>query len=222
MSATKWKMFFDISCPNSWISFKLLNNGTIPKIANGIEFVPMSDVKLVLIETYELRMKRRRKRRHELDGTIAPIREITDYFSKKLQPTESYRMPDNWEHVYSTNLRLGTLLSALFLSSVKNYCPNQFLRTVEVVGERIWELQQPVHKGAHLFRCSRNAGVSLRDTEEIVSRLSHVDSRQLLHQNSLEAFQLGAVSTPFFASVDGSQTTTFSSFQDFKRFMLTS
>ncbi|KAK6057981.1 hypothetical protein COOONC_04456 [Cooperia oncophora] len=117
MSVTKWKMFFDIACPNSWISFK----------------------------------------------------------------------------VYSTMIRYGTITPAIFLSSIKKHFPEHFLRSVEIVGERIWERKQLVHKGAHLFQCSREAGLSFKDSDEIISRLSHVDSRQLLHENSQEALQLGVL-----------------------------
>ncbi|KAK6013243.1 hypothetical protein OSTOST_21499 [Ostertagia ostertagi] len=221
MSATKWKVFFDISCPNSWISFKLLNSGKLPLHIDCLDFVPISDVKLHLIRTYEARMRRRWKRNDE-ELTITSIPGNTELFSKTVQDTECKMIPDNWEAVRSTILLDGTLLPAIFLSSVKKRYPEHFLHCVEIIGERIWDLQQPVRKGAHLFQCSRAAGVSFRDSEELVSRLPHMDSRQLLHENSLEALQLGASSAPFFASTNGIPTTTFNNFNDFKRFVLTS
>ncbi|KAK6041617.1 hypothetical protein COOONC_20877 [Cooperia oncophora] len=69
-------------------------------------------------------------------------------------------------------------------------------------------------------RLERRSGLSFKDSDEIISRLSHVDSRQLLHENSQEALQLGASSAPFFASSSGEPTVTFSDFHDFKNFVI--
>ncbi|XGW08292.1 hypothetical protein V3C99_010975 [Haemonchus contortus] len=222
MAATKWKMFFDIACPNSWISLKVLKDGHMSKLMNDIELVPIADVKLHLVRTYEARMKRRWERKQQKEESTTPLLQHGELFAKKLPPVEGYMIPDNWEKVHSSALRQGTLLPALFLSSMKHYYPEHFLPAIEVIGERIWEQQLPVHKGAHLFQCSRDAGISFKDSDEIISRLSHVDNRQLLLQNSEEALRLGASSAPFFASTIDTPTVTFSDFHDFKKHLLNS
>lgn len=186
-------------------------------VMDHIELVPICDVKLHLIRTYEWRM--RRKRRHEIPEseyptTLLPPKTIQD------NAAEDYALPSDWSEIYSSLSNKRSILPAIFLSSVKKHCPQHFLRSVHVVGERIWEARKPVHKGAHLFTCAREAGLAFRDTEEIIARLSSVEARKLLHDSSEDALRLGASSAPFFAVTDTEVTTTFDNYQYFKRCVL--
>uniref|UniRef100_A0A0N4WQN8 2-oxoglutarate dehydrogenase E1 component DHKTD1, mitochondrial n=1 Tax=Haemonchus placei TaxID=6290 RepID=A0A0N4WQN8_HAEPC len=168
------------------------------KLMDDIELVPIADVKLHLVRTYEARMKRRWERKQQKEETTIPLLQHGELFAKKLQSVEGYVIPDNWEEVHSTVLRQGTLLPALFLSSMKHYYPKHFLPAIEVIGERIWEQQLPVHKGAHLFQCSRDAGISFKESDEIISRLSHVGACFQISVNGCCAMVLSLFQHLFF------------------------
>ncbi|EYB84398.1 hypothetical protein Y032_0317g2320 [Ancylostoma ceylanicum] len=116
---------------------------------------------------------------------------------------------------YSSALANGSIIPALFLCSVKQRLPEHFLRSVEVIGERIWDRRLPVCKGAHLSTCAREAGLTFLEAEEIISRLSHVDSKELLRRNSEEAVLLGASFAPLFVS-SPEYSITFHNFHDFR------
>ncbi|WKX96491.1 hypothetical protein Q1695_012713 [Nippostrongylus brasiliensis] len=217
MSAVRWKMFFDITCPNSWISLQKLKSDRMFSVINQTDFVPICDVKLTLIRTYEQRMTLRRRRKapdyvEEPQPFEFPVR-------KEFMKNDNI-LPKDFEEIYATTSNKGSLLPAVFLSVVKKQHQQNFMRSIDVVGDRIWNRRLPVHKGAHLFACAQEAGISFKDSDEIIARLAHVDSRQALHINSERALQLGANYAPFFALSSEETARTFDNFYDFERFVL--
>ncbi|KIH61375.1 hypothetical protein ANCDUO_08356 [Ancylostoma duodenale] len=120
---------------------------------------------------------------------------------------------------YSSALANGSIIPALFLCSIKQQLPEHFLRSVEVVGERIWDRRLPACKGAHMSACAREAGLTFLEAEEIVSRLSHVESKEVLHRNSEEAVLLGANFAPLFVA-SNDDAISFHNFHDFTTFLL--
>ncbi|VDM58012.1 unnamed protein product [Angiostrongylus costaricensis] len=188
MWPSKWRVFFDIVCPNSWatfqvsianlacvsnfvhIFFQILQNWKVSKSMGAVEFIPISDVKLRLIRTYERRMCRRSK--------------FPFIFRNEKEMHVSLQC-------HSSAIYSGSLLPAVFLSLVKDRYPEHFIRSIEVVGSRMWNSRLPISKGSHLFTCARESGLSFKDSDQIISTLSHVDSRQILHKNSEEALLLG-------------------------------
>ncbi|KAL6735135.1 hypothetical protein Aduo_005607 [Ancylostoma duodenale] len=123
------------------------------------------------------------------------------------------------EETYSSALANGSIIPALFLCSIKQQLPEHFLRSVEVVGERIWDRRLPACKGAHMSACAREAGLTFLEAEEIVSRLSHVESKEVLHRNSEEAVLLGANFAPLFVA-SNDDAISFHNFHDFTTFLL--
>ncbi|KAJ1349184.1 hypothetical protein KIN20_004655 [Parelaphostrongylus tenuis] len=86
----------------------------------------------------------------------------------------------------------------------------------------MWSNRLPIHKGAHLFTCAREAGLSFKDSDTIISTLSHVDTRGILHRNSEEALRLGATCAPFFVTESDGCIVAFDSFHDFQQSILSS
>ncbi|KHJ84320.1 hypothetical protein OESDEN_15969 [Oesophagostomum dentatum] len=189
------------------------------QLLGDIDFVPISDVKLALLQFGDRRTHRRRENSECDEVTSYPkLLGNTEFFAKEFKTTEDYLPPIDWKETYASVLAKGSILPALFLCSVKHNCPEHFVRAVEVVGERIWERRLPVHKGAHMSVCAREAGLPFVMSESIVSRLSHMDTRQLLEENSKEAFIHGVTFAPLFVSSNGS-TVVFHNFHDFRAYL---
>ncbi|KAE9414875.1 hypothetical protein Angca_000794, partial [Angiostrongylus cantonensis] len=190
----KWRVFFDIVCPNSWATFQMLQNWKVSKSVGAVEFVPISDVKLRLIRTYEQRMCRKKSVlvKETRDFTDQPkVDETPKTLSMNISEADNYVLPIDWEECHSSAIYNGSLLPAVFLSLVKDRYPEHFIRSIEVVGSRMWNSRLPICKGSHLFTCARESGLGFKDSDHIISTLSHVDSRQILHKNSEEALLLG-------------------------------
>ncbi|KJH44328.1 hypothetical protein DICVIV_09644 [Dictyocaulus viviparus] len=182
----------------------------------SVELIPISDRKLYLIRTYDERIRQRRDNK-----TIRwKARDAPKSLALNGIESGSYILPNNWQECYSSALENGTILPAIFLSSVKYHLPQYFIRSVEVVGRRVWQNRLPTFKGAHLFACAREAGLTFKESDEIISRLPHKDTRQLLHKNSEEAFRLGAMCAPLLVCESDDTAQIFENFHDFEQSVL--
>ncbi|KAK6734295.1 hypothetical protein RB195_017836 [Necator americanus] len=219
MASLKWKVFIDVVCPNSWTAFKVLRSNKMSNLVKNMDFVPVCDVKLAMLRLGERNTTQHRIKSSEGCDDSPNKRNLRspEFFAKQVLTMEEYVPPVKWEETYSTALTNGSILPSLFLCSVKEQVPKHFLRSVEVTGERLWDRRLPVHKGAHLSTCAREAGLTFLESEEIISRLSHVDCKELLRRNCEEAILSGVKFAPLFVACDA-DSIAFHSYADFETF----
>ncbi|PAV59400.1 hypothetical protein WR25_03525 [Diploscapter pachys] len=135
----------------------------------------------------------------EIEGCARPKRfywPTVEYTAPEL----TYRLDKNWQIYYLTWILESAAISSptTFLGLIKSEFPDLYMKAIHHLGTALWENYDSIFWAPKLCKCAREIGLSFRDTEDLVSRLSHPKSRKLITQSSDRAIQLGATSTPFF------------------------
>ncbi|CAI5439688.1 unnamed protein product [Caenorhabditis angaria] len=213
-SLPKLKCYFDVVCPNSWMTLQILSENS--SLFETIEYSPVCDFKIGILHNGQIWNQRRKqhtsriwKPKKQQEEEIEPepegiLRRI-DERGKQLLNFKTIEAPKNWSKTYKNAIKKGSIIPQLYLTSIKERCPDLYEEAIQHLGKRLWDEEKPVHYGCHMSTVSRELGIPFRIAEDIVARLSTPENRHILNRNCKEALDLKLTEAPgviIFASAD--------------------
>ncbi|CAD6195568.1 unnamed protein product [Caenorhabditis auriculariae] len=207
---SKTKFFYDIYCPNSWAAFQLLKRKT--HVFSNLEYIPISEFKTELLQRRQRNFNRREERAQEIEVEDEEEKLLNEHKIKFLRdPSYSgSTVPIDWEKTHDEVIAKKSFLPQLFLTSLKIRRPELQERGIEVIGDRLWNQKLPVNLCCHMSTVARQLGISFKESEDIVARLSATRCRHALTNFCSEALALGHIEGPIivFTNNDGENSIT--------------
>ncbi|CAI2347734.1 unnamed protein product [Caenorhabditis sp. 36 PRJEB53466] len=208
------KCYFDVVCPNSWITIQALTSHN--SLFERVDFEPVCDFKIGILHNAAIWNQRRKVHNSRLwkskkevpqpepdvdDGILKKI----DERGKKLMGCERVEAPVDWRNTYKLAVSRGSVIPQLFLTSIRERYPDLYEPAIHHLGKRLWEQRLPVHYGCHMSSVSRELGIPFSTAEDIVARLSSPENRSILHKNCKEAVDFKLTEAPglILTSEDG-------------------
>ncbi|CAB3403516.1 unnamed protein product [Caenorhabditis bovis] len=219
MAAASVKCYFDIVCPNSWMAIQALTARS--HLFGELHFEPVCDFKIGILHNSNIWNQRRKvhnsriwKKKNEVDEPLQQsegfLRRI-DERGKNVLILENFpQPPEDWKQIYRTAVSRGSIIPQLYLISIKQKFPDLYLKAINHIGNRLWVSKLPVHYGCHMSTVSRELGISFKNSEDIVARLSTPENRHILHNNCREAVELKLTEAPgIIATLDGGEVVKY-------------
>uniref|UniRef100_A0A1I7WBS2 Transposase n=1 Tax=Heterorhabditis bacteriophora TaxID=37862 RepID=A0A1I7WBS2_HETBA len=211
----------------------VLHRGPLSHIIENVEFKPISNLKLKYMQKSNLK-KRDKTETIDLSSVDVNYAGNPDQNTKNLVQHSAYELPDYWEKVsihnfdgkhdsqtYRSILNEGSLLPQLFFSSINERFPDLLVPSIAHIGSRLWERGLPISRGSHLATCAREIGIEFKDSESIISRLSHRMVKYRLDKTTGEAADNGGTGSPMFTVEESSgNILVYDNIHDFQQKLL--
>uniref|UniRef100_A0A0N5AKH8 DSBA domain-containing protein n=1 Tax=Syphacia muris TaxID=451379 RepID=A0A0N5AKH8_9BILA len=178
------KAFLDVSCPYSWIGFKMLKQRT-----------KLWEKKNVNIDTFPVTSRSIR--------SVSVVIQDNAFLTCEYFRYQFYTMDDTIEAKdFSTRQGNSLTRGSFLLNLIKTERPNLYEMAFDMAWKTVWSDNAPFNRSPHFFKLCRAIGLSFRDSDDIVSRLETVTNIKLFRKNSNLACSYGAVDTPCFVVLD--------------------
>ncbi|KAF1761709.1 hypothetical protein GCK72_009965 [Caenorhabditis remanei] len=203
------KCYFDVGCPNSWITVQALTSHS--SLFERVDFEPVCDFKIGILHNAQIWNQRRQvhnsrlwKSKKEVPESVESeetlselgILQKIDERGKKLIGCERVEPPMDWRNTYKSVVSRGSVIPQLFLTSIRERYPDLYQTAIHHLGNRLWNQRLPVHYGCHMSTVSRELGIPFKNAEDIIARLSSPENRSLLHKNCKEAVDFKLTEAP--------------------------
>uniref|UniRef100_A0A1I7U3D5 DSBA domain-containing protein n=1 Tax=Caenorhabditis tropicalis TaxID=1561998 RepID=A0A1I7U3D5_9PELO len=203
------KCYFDVVCPNSWITIQALSSHN--SLFERIDFEPVCDFKIGILHNAQIWNQRRKvhnsrlwKAKKETTDQVESEETLTemgilqkiDERGKKLIGCERVEPPVDWRNTYKSAVSRGSVVPQLFLTSIRERYPDLYEPAIHHLGKRLWNQRLPVHYGCHMSTVSRELGIPFKNAEDIVARLSSPENRAILNRNCSEAVNFKLTEAP--------------------------
>ncbi|PIC12406.1 hypothetical protein B9Z55_028431 [Caenorhabditis nigoni] len=205
------KCYFDVVCPNSWITIQALTSHN--SLFEHIDFEPVCDFKIGILHNAQIWNQRRQvhnsrlwkskkvievPERSESAESLSDmgILQKIDERGKQLIECERVDAPVDWKKTYKSAISRGSVVPQLFLTSIRERYPDLYEPAIHHLGNRLWNKRLPVHYGCHMSTVSRELGIPFKNAEDIVARLSSPENRSILHNNCKTAVDFKLTEAP--------------------------
>lgn len=205
------KCYFDVVCPNSWITLQALTSHNY--LFERVDFEPVCDFKIGILHNAQIWNQRRQVHNSRLwkskkvtevpdcvesEETLSDLGTLQkiDERGKKLIGCERVQPPVDWSNTYKSAVSRGSVIPQLFLTSIRERYPDLYETAIHHLGNRLWNQRLPVHYGCHMSTVSRELGIPFKNAEDIVARLSSPENRSILHKNCKEAVEFKLTEAP--------------------------
>ncbi|CAI4232754.1 unnamed protein product [Auanema sp. JU1783] len=174
------KFYLDPCCPRSFRFFKRMEMHLTPSVVVPVSNFKISFMKKIIESSKE-----------------AVEQDLKKDFQEMFVAHASEGCDAAHVEIYKTYLEHRSLFPHNYITAIKEHFPSLLIKNFSILGHRLYNENLPVHRGCYLSTCARLGGLELRESEYIISRLTHRSYRKTVDKIAMDCAKRGMPMAPY-------------------------